>query len=113
MKEKEKEKEEKVVLTKQEKKDMMKKAKKKNGMTMTAIGPKNKIGTMPIGAQKNCTTRMTVDVPEKRKRQERKEKKEERTMKEKASQSICGHPLHRNQPIPNQPQQVHCSSSMS
>ena len=63
--------EEKAALTWWEKKDMMMNGKKKmNGMIMTAFGPKNKNGTMPIGAQTNCTT------PEKRKRKERKERQE-------------------------------------
>ena len=64
--------EEKAALTWWEKKDMkMNGNKKKNGMIMTAIGPKNKNGTMPIGAQKNCTTRMSMVCSRERKRQER------------------------------------------
>ena len=79
-----------------------KKKKKKNGMIMTAIGPKNKIGTMPIGAQKNCTTRMSmVCSREKEKVRKARKGRKERTMKEKAnqemaraSQTMCSHPLH-------------------
>ena len=77
--------EEKAALTWWEKKDMKKIGKKKkNGMNMTAIGPKNKIGTMPIGAQKNCTTRMsTVCSREKEKARKARKEGKERTMKER------------------------------
>ena len=74
-----------------------------------------RIGTMPIGAQKNCTTRMsTVCSREKEKaRKPRKERKEKGNQEmAKASQTMCSHPLHHQQ-VSNQPQQVHYSSSMS
>ena len=105
--------EEKAAFTWWEKKDMKmngkkkkkkkKKEKKKNGMIMAAIGPKNKNGAMPIGAQKNCTTRMSmVCSREKEKARKVRKERKERTMNEKtneemakASQTMCSHPLHR------------------
>ena len=95
--------EEKAALTWWEKKDMkMNGKKKKNRMTMTAIGPKNKNGTMSIGAQKNCTTRMSmVCSREKEKVRKARKERKEKTMKDKAnqemaraSQTMCSHPLH-------------------
>ena len=80
--------------------------KKMNGMSMTAIGPMIKTGMMPIGAQMNFTTRMSM-VCSRGKEKERKERKarKEKTMKEKANkemakanQSMYSHPLHRINP---------------
>ena len=57
---------------------------------MMAIGPKNKIGTMPIGAQKNCTTRMsTVCSREIEKARKARKERKEKMMKEKASQVMA------------------------
>ena len=100
--------EEKVALTWWEKKDMKMNGKKKmNGTSMKVFGQKIKTGMMPIGAQMNCTTRMSM-VCSREKEKERKERKtrQEKTMKEKAnqvmaraSQTLCSHPLHRINPF--------------
>ena len=68
--------EEKAALTWWEKKDMMMNGKMKmNGMIMKVFGQKNRTGMMPIGAQKNCTTRMSM-VCSREKEKERKERQE-------------------------------------